>query len=511
MKVLDAAAARALDRYAIDEMGLPALVLMEHAADGAVEALLGRWPGATRVVVVCGPGNNGGDGWAMARLLLVRGVDCEVIALHPATEDAQVQARIAGNLGVSAIEVRDDADLETVETRLREADVVVDALFGTGLARPLEGLPAQLVGAIVASGRPILAVDLPSGLDASQASLPEVVVWADVTVTFVAPKVAHVLAPACEACGEVVICDLGFPASLLEHVASTLSVTSLEDLRAALPPRPRDTHKGEAGRVLVVAGSVGMAGAAVLAGRAALRAGAGLVTLAVPEPIAAIVAGASLETMTIALPSCERGRLDPAAAARIIELAPRFDAVALGPGLGGGALDEELAATLRRAVLGCEVPLVLDADGLNAFAGRIGELADRAAATVLTPHAGEAARLLDASVEEVLSDRLASVREASWCARSVVVLKGRQSLVAAPNSEVAITPTGNPALATGGSGDVLTGVVAALLAGGLAPFEAARLGTYWHGLAGDEVAAVKGDRGVVATDVIEVLPVVLNR
>lgn len=506
MKVFDAAAARAVDRYVIDEIGLPGVVLMEHAAEAVVDVLMERWPAVHRVAVVCGPGNNGGDGWAVARLLVARRIDCEVVALGGGSGDAAVQARVTKALGVVVHQVGGPTVPEVVERLLADADVVVDALFGVGLDRPLVGLAAELVAAIVASGRPVLSVDLPSGLDAGSSRLPEVAVWADATVTFVAPKIAHAMAPAAEACGEVVVAELGFPASVLERFDTAMSITSPEDFERALPPPARDLHKGQAGRVLVVAGSLGMAGAAVLAGRAALRAGAGLVTLAVPDPIAPVIATASLETMTLALDACSRGRVAASAVAAVLETSRRVDAVALGPGLGGGTLDAELAATLRRMVLGNEAPMVIDADGLNAFEGCIGELADRAAPTVLTPHPGELARLLDATVDEVQSDRLAAVREAAWCARSVVLLKGRQTLVATADGAVAITPTGGPALATAGAGDVLTGVVVALLGAGLGAFEAARIGAYWHGLTGDRVASERGERGVLAGDVVEALP-----
>jgi NAD(P)H-hydrate epimerase len=335
-------------------------------------------------------------------------------------------------------------------------------------------------------------------------------VRADATVTFAAPKPAQVLFPAAALVGELVVADLGVPPALVERVGGDLHLLLADELLGALPRRRPDAHKGDFGHVLVVAGGPGKTGAAVLAARAAVRAGAGLVTAAVPAPLVATVAAGALESMTLALPAGADGALAGEAVAALLAAAAERDVVALGPGLG---LAEATAAAVREFVAACPKPLVLDADGVNAFAGRAEELAARrgGAALVLTPHPGEMGRLLGTSTAEVQADRPAAARRAAAACRAVVVLKGHRSLVAAPAGGVWVVPTGNPGMATGGTGDVLTGALAALLAQLGDPLAAARLAVYAHGLAGDDAAERVGEVGLAAGDVLDGLPAALAR
>jgi ADP-dependent NAD(P)H-hydrate dehydratase / NAD(P)H-hydrate epimerase len=504
MKVLTAAAMRALDERAIREIGLPALVLMENAALGVVDAIGEAFPGVERIAVFCGPGNNGGDGLAVARHLLTRGLQPTAWLLHGGRapgEDCARQLAICRALGMAVAEVGDEAELAAALATAAEAEVVVDALFGTGLGRPLEGLFAAAVVGIAAVGLPVVAVDLPSGLDASSHRLPGPHVRAALTVTFAAPKVAHVLDPAAYACGALAVADLGFPAALVDEAEGDLELLIGEELAGLLPRRRAAAHKGDFGHVLVVAGSPGKSGAAVLAARAAVRAGAGLVTAAVPTPLLPVVEIGSLESMTLALPADEEGRLRPDAVDALLG-DPRWTVLAVGPGLG---VDGDTPAAVRRLACRATQPLVLDADGVNAFAGRPEDLRERGAPTVLTPHPGELARLLGVTTASVSEDRLAAAREAAARTGAVVVLKGHRTLVASPDGPTAVNATGNPGLASGGSGDVLTGLLAALLAQGLDAYDAACLGTHLHGRAADLLIAQRGGVAIAAGDLVETL------
>ncbi len=503
MRVLTAAEARAFDRWAIDELGVPALVLMENAALALAEAIGASFGEARRVAIFCGPGNNGGDGLALARQLVTRGYEVGVFLAafgRPLSDDCARQLAICRAMNLAVFEL--GSDWQESAASAATADLVVDALFGTGLERPLRAPYAALVEWINELELPRLAVDLPSGLDAGRGQPIGPAVRADATVTFGAPKIAHLLLPAAEWVGELSVADLGVPFEASPGAVGDLEVLTGEDLAHALPSRASGAHKGEFGHLLLVAGSRGKAGAAILAARAAVSAGAGLVTVATVESAWAAIAGAVPEAMSLPLPADANGSLPFAALARLLEAAEARDVLAVGPGLGqsGGTF-----RLIRSLVLGASgVPVVLDADGLNAFAapeatagakrgragkGGLGLLAQRRAATVLTPHPGELARLLGCSTAEVESDRLASARRAAELSGAIVVLKGARTLVALPSGEVSINSTGNPGMASGGSGDVLTGLLAARLGQGDEPVFAAQLAVHLHGLAGDLAVA----------------------
>jgi hydroxyethylthiazole kinase-like uncharacterized protein yjeF len=503
MRVLTAAESRAADRRAIEELGIAPLVLMENAALGVTDALGERFPEARRVAVVCGPGNNGGDGLAIARQLATRGYEVDVrLARLGRSLSADCAAQLASvrALGL-AIEELDEAAIAGEPGRWATADLVVDALFGTGLARPLAGGFAALAEALAGCPRPVVAVDLPSGLDADASVAVGPAARAELTVTFGALKPAHVLAPACDRCGEIVVADLGVPLDAGPGPGSLHLLTG-EELAAAIAPRAADAHKGAFGHLLLVAGSRGKAGAAVLAARAAVAGGAGLTTVAAPaELLAALVAGCP-EAMAVPLPASASGALSLAALDALLAAAAERTTLAVGPGLGR---EDETGEVVRRLALSSDRPLVLDADGLFAFADRSEELAGRRAATVLTPHPGELARLLGRDTAAVQSDRLGAAREAARRSGAVVVLKGRRTIVAAPDGEAWVNETGNPGMASGGSGDVLTGLAAARLAQGEVPEFAAALSVHWHGLAGDLALARLGGPAVPASELVSSL------
>ncbi len=502
MRILTSDAMRAVDRAAIEELGIPGLVLMENAAIGVVDALSERFAEARRVVILCGAGNNGGDGLAVARQLAARGFAPEIGLLaggRRLSADCETQREICRRMGLWMQELPDSAAARAL---LVGADLIVDALFGTGLDRPLAGLFAEAVDAVNASGVPVLAVDLPSGLDASRTRPIGPHVRATLTVTFAAPKIATIFAPASEAVGELVVTDLGISPALIENAPGGLHLLTAEELATFVIARSPEAHKGDFGHALLVAGSFGKSGAAALAARAAVRAGAGLVTVATPADALPLVAAAALESMTVALAAGPDG-LDPACVAALTQAAIGKRALGIGPGLGTA---EGTVSAVRAFVLASELPLVLDADGLNAFAGDAAALASRRGPTLLTPHPGELARLLGVTAAEIQDDRLGWARRAAVLTGAIVVLKGHLTLIADPAGDTFVNPTGNPGMASGGSGDVLTGVLAALLAQGYEPLAAAELGVYLHGLAGDLAAADIGAVGLRASDLVERLP-----
>lgn len=476
--VLDAAQMREADRVTISELGLPSLVLMEMAAAGVADAVLRRCPDARRVVVACGPGNNGGDGLALARQLVSRGlaaVEAWLLVKEEAlSPDAAVQLNLAQAFGVP-VQVP-GVDLDGFERAVEGADVVVDALFGTGLDRPLSGRMAEAVARINGCGAFVVAVDVPSGLSGSSAEIIGEAVEAAVTVTFAAPKVAHVLPPACLRCGEVAVADIGIPHWVVEGQAR-LYVLEGEDVGSWLPPRAVDAHKGHFGHLCVAAGRFGRAGAAALAARAAVVSGAGLVTVCLPAAAVNAVQALAPEAMVNALEGSGEGEGSGLEAALA-----RATAVAAGPGVGVG---EGARAFLDDLLNRWAGPLVLDADALTILAGRLQMLVGRSGGVVLTPHPAELGRLLGVATAEVVRDRLGAAREAARRSGAVVLAKGARTIIAGPDGRALVNPTGTPGLASGGAGDVLTGVVGALLAQGMPAWEAAAAAAWLHGRAAE--------------------------
>jgi NAD(P)H-hydrate epimerase len=488
MDVLDGERMRRADRIAIQQMKIPGLVLMENAGRAVAEAMIDEVPGLAerRVFVVAGPGNNGGDGFVVARHLARLGVSAVVLLVGAARAklagDTGAMAAAWAGIGGETLEIPDAKRWQAAASFL-SGDVIVDALFGTGLDRPLAGLPAEAVETInraADAGALVVAVDIPSGLSASSAEVPGPAVQADLTVTFARPKVAHLLPPAEHLCGTVTVADIGIPDAAIYATDPDLHWVLLDEAALMLPERGPEDHKGHFGHVLVVAGSTGKAGAAALTGWGALRAGAGLVTVATPAPARGEVAHFAAELMTEPLPASREGVLARGAAARALALAKDCSVLAIGPGLSAGAASE-----VRALVKDAPVPLVLDADGVNAFAGRLSALARRKAPLVITPHPGEAARLLGASVAEVQADRVAAARAIARGANAVAVLKGYRTIVADRSGTAFINPSGNPGMATAGMGDALTGIIAGLMAQELEPLDAAVLGVFLHGLAAD--------------------------
>jgi NAD(P)H-hydrate epimerase len=496
----DAATQRAIDQWAIEEAGVPALELMERAGEGLARLVAERVPEG-RIAVLCGRGNNGGDGLVVARLLREDGRDVDVLAVGD----------LDGLQGSALENLRRLPGAPAhpwSEAELSYASAIVDAMLGTGFAgEPREPVAGAIdaINRAAAAGATVIAADVPSGVDASSGEVHGAAVRADATVTFHAAKPGLWISPGKEHAGDVVVAGIGVPRG-----APGAPDVGLIDaaVLGEVPRRDAASTKFAGGSVLVCGGSRGLTGAPSLSAEAAMRAGAGYVTAAVPASVHHVFELRLLEVMTVPLDADESGALGPGAVAEVLDRAGQVGALVLGPGAGRAPATQEAA---RAIAAGATVPLLVDADGLNAHAGRLGELRARGAATVLTPHAGELGRLLERTSEEIGRTRLACVREAAERAHAVVVLKGDDTLVAAPGGRVAVSRGGSPALATAGTGDVLSGVIGAFLAKGLDPFTAAAAGVFVHSRAGQLAPGDHGPDGVIASDVVAALPRALTR
>jgi ADP-dependent NAD(P)H-hydrate dehydratase / NAD(P)H-hydrate epimerase len=504
MRVLNAAQMRDADRQTIDEIGIPSMVLMENAGRQVVAALEAAYEDLTdrHVAVLCGPGNNGGDGFVVARTLHQRGVEVSVFVIATIASikgDARLNLEILGRLGLTTVEISDEQSWDLHFSEISQCELIVDAIFGTGLKSPLSGMLETVTADVNASGIPVVAVDLPTGLSADHAEPIGECIRATMTVTLAAPKLPLVLPPGEGFAGNIVVADIGIPPEVLENLAGPrLELLTREAMREILPPRESDSHKGDYGHVLVIAGSRGKTGAAHLAAVGALRSGAGLVSIATPQSVQPIVAAMGAEYMTVPLEESAEGTVAAGALDRILD--SEQDVIAAGPGLGRGP---DVTVFVQELVAKTQSPLVLDADALNALAtdpDRLQNGGEGARAIVITPHPGEMARLANTSVDEVQASRLDVARDFAVQHQIYVVLKGYRTLIATPDGKVFINPLGNPGMATGGTGDVLTGVLAAWLAQLLDAEAACKIAVYLHALAGDLAEADEGEVAMTAGD-----------
>ncbi len=514
MKILTSAEMARLDRLTSERYGVPSLALMENAGRGVLEFLAERFAplDGQSIVILCGRGNNGGDGMVVARLLRERGVHPAVILLAPAETlkgDAAEQIRRLESGGAPEV-ISDSEAWRRARSRFTSTTLLVDAMFGTGLNKPLEGFYREVVRDIPAAfaRARIVAVDLPSGVSADYGELVGDAVRADFSVTFTAPKRAHVFSPASEYAGEWVVKDIGTPREALEGDPGLfLNLTTLGDVDWIAQPRPRNAHKGHFGHVLVIGGSVGKAGAAAMTAKAALRTGAGLVTVATAASVLPVVASFAMEVMTAPLPETPESAISLRAleSGALDRLAEGKTVLAVGPGAG---TSPETSEFVRKLANRFDLPMVLDADGLNAFEGCAESLQASGRIRILTPHPGEMSRLTGRATRDVIENAIELAREFARKRSVCLVLKGHRTLTAAPDGQVWVNPTGNPGMATGGSGDVLTGITAGLLAQFRdAPAErVAAAAVYLHGLAGDLAASEKGEQGLIAGDILESLP-----
>jgi ADP-dependent NAD(P)H-hydrate dehydratase / NAD(P)H-hydrate epimerase len=508
MKIVTATQMQALDRRTITEARVPSLTLMERAGAGTADFIEGRFgplPGK-RVTIVCGKGNNGGDGLVVARLLRQRRAMVTVLLLAPVADfsrDAAAMYRRWLRIGNTS-SMKPFRSAEQAEGLLTNSDLIVDALLGTGLSTPVTGAYREVIRLMNRAGKPIVAVDMPSGIHADDGALLGHAIRATATVTFGLPKLGLYLGAGIDHAGFVHVVDIGIPAAYVDDIDSRTLLITQESVRSALPLRPASSHKGRFGHAGILAGSVGKTGAAALAAKAALRTGAGLVTVGVPANVNDILEAKLLEAMTVPLPDTQAHTLSRAGFDRILAFIQARTAVAIGPGLSTHPETVELVQSLMQHL---DRPSVLDADALNALASRPALLTECKTPPILTPHPGEMARLeVDATSQSVNADRLGTARRFARERGVFLVLKGARTIVARPDGLLMVCPTGNPGMATAGTGDVLTGMLVGLLAQGVSSWEAACAATYLHGAAGDLAARRLGPAGMIAGDLIEQIP-----
>jgi len=518
MKVLTAAQMVEIDRQAIEELELPGRVLMENAGRSVAEAIAARVPELTPthsrgkrpvVVVVAGKGNNGGDALVAARHLQNRGAEVRAFIL---AERGRLPPAPAANAAVlegvgSPVEyLPDGADLERLSAALSEAEIVIDGLLGIGIKGAVRGYYGEAIELINRAGKMVVAVDLPSGLEADSGRVEGPCVKADLTVTMALPKLGLLLYPGRAYVGELAIAEVGYPRVILDSYSSKMELIDRELVARLLPPRRPDSHKGTYGKVFVVAGSRGYTGAAALAAESALRAGAGLVTLGIPASLNPILEEKLTEVITHPLPDSD-GSLAYEALEEVESFLKTQDALALGPGL---SRSPETARLVQELVRRLSLPTVIDADGINNLSDDPAILKRAQAPLILTPHPGELSRLIEKSIKEIERDRVGTAREVAAEFEVILVLKGVPTVIALPSGFTYINSTGNSGLASGGSGDVLTGLIGGFLGQGLKPEEAAVCGVYLHGLIADRLREEKGERGMIAGDLVEKMPEVLR-
>ena len=513
MDLVTAGEMQAMDRQTIESFGIPGIVLMETAGRGAFGVLERRFGELTgkRIGIMCGKGNNGGDGFVIARCLAQKQVPATVFLLglkDTVKGDARSNLVLLEPLGVPVVELPDMNAWQAHQTLLNAQDIWVDAILGTGITSAVRGYFKEVIGFINASAKPVLAVDIPSGLDADSGQPLGISIYAHATATFGHAKIGHYNAPGPCYTGTVEVIDIGIPDHITNALGPTHHLVTQNTLATYLKPRRWDAHKGYNGHLLVVAGSTGKTGAAAMTAMAAARTGAGLVTLGVPQRLNSILEPMVVEAMTVELPETKDGALGKNALESILALIEGKQCLAMGPGMGMAKETQDLVTSL---ISRCPVPMVIDADGLNCLAKQTEVIASASAPVVLTPHPGELARLLDLAVAHIQKDRIAAARKAASRFNATVVLKGAATVTAHPDHHVFINPTGNPGMASGGMGDVLTGIIAGLITQGLPHHVAARAGVYLHGAAADHMAATRAPVGYLATEVMEAIPAQLHQ
>lgn len=512
IKIVTAAEMKSLDRRATAEFGIPSLLLMENAARGLVdriEAVYGPLR-QKKFVILAGRGNNGGDGIAAARHLRSRGAEVIIYLLSPvekvggdAKTSLDIWTRSGGALAVVGAFTR-----RRLADDLSRADLAIDALLGTGLSQPVKGEYAKAVEQINRSGKTVVSVDIPSGISADTGEMLGTAVKADLTLTMALPKRGHFVQAGLERRGKLQVVDLGFPPALIESAGIQVELITAAMLEGLPPRRAKGIHKGTLGHLLVVAGSVGKRGAAQMTGLAAMRSGTGLVTIAMPRSLDAGFTSL-MEAMSLPLPETAEGTLALAAEKPLLEAMEGKNAAAIGPGLSQNAETQRLVRTL---IAEAGLPMVIDADGLNAIAADLSVLKKKRGPLILTPHPGEMGRLLGKRPDAVQKDRFNIAADFAEKWDVFIVLKGAHTIIAGPDRSLWVNQTGNPGMATAGIGDALTGMIGGFLAQGLGPKEAATLGIYLHGLAGDLAAAERGEAGLITSDLIGKIPeAILNK
>ncbi len=512
MEIVTAGQMQELDRKTITDIGIPGIVLMENAGRSTYLLIKKYFPvTGKKIAVVCGKGNNGGDGFVIARYFLNEGFYPEVCLLAKMDQlqgDALINLNVYLKLGGQLTEITTAEQWAGYEKNIIHAGIIIDAMLGTGISSDVRGLYRDVIERINRmAGKIVVSVDIPSGIDASSGRVLAAAIKADLTCTFGLPKMGQILLPGCQYCGDLEIVDIGIPKAVVRDEGLKVYLSGETSLKGLVPKRGNDSHKGVFGHVFMLAGSPGKTGAAALAAQAAMRSGAGLVTVGIPRTLNSILEAKITEAMTAPLPDCGDGFLGSISLDMIREVLKGKTVAAIGPGI---SVHEETTELLYKLIKDLQIPMVIDADGLNIIAKKIDILKKIKAPAILTPHPGEMARLMNTSIRDIQDNRLERARQFARQYGVVVVLKGAKTIIAEPDGRAYINLTGNPGMASAGMGDVLTGIISALLAQGLCALDAARLGVFVHGRIADLIAEKKYSTGIIATDIIEKTPEVLE-
>ena len=513
MKIATPKQMNEIDSYAINKLGIPGIVLMENAAAkvvGEITAECGGSVAGKKILLLAGKGNNGGDAFAAARILDAAGAKVSLFVLARRNEisgDARINLDKLENTGIKVKELLEERQVALLNASLPDSELVIDGIFGTGFGGKPEGIIKAAIEAVNNSDKPVISIDIPSGVNGETGEVPGACIKADITVTFCLPKPGMILHPGCEQVGRLVVADIGIPSEAIEQMNINKHVIDNKLVAGIIPKRFNDSSKGDYGKVFIITGSTGMTGSGCLCANATMRSGAGLVYVGVPAGLSTIYSTKLTEPIIIALQDNGNGSLSAAGSEQIINVMDRMDSVAIGPGL---SVNDEIIEVVRNVIKESRIPLVLDADALNAVARDVSMLKECKAEIVITPHPGEMARLTGLSIREVRNDRLKVAADFAQRYGVIVVLKGAGTVVALPDGTIYINTTGNPGMATGGAGDVLTGIIVSLAGQGMKPADAAIAGVYLHGLAGDAAAGKKGMHGMIAGDIIEELPYVIK-
>ncbi|MDF2548719.1 MAG: NAD(P)H-hydrate dehydratase [Anaerosolibacter sp.] len=512
MKVVDGIQMKRLDQKALEEYRIPGIILMEQAGMAVADEVLKEIQRQenNKVMIICGLGNNGGDGFVTARHLFQRGIAVKVRIIGDVarvTGDTKTNYDILRKLKLDIKMLLDLQDIEKLSEEMAHCSIIVDAICGTGLNRDMGGLWKELIHVINRSGKYILSVDIPSGVSAGTGNILGNAVRANKTVVLQLPKVGNINYPGAEYSQTMVIKDIGIPREIIEQDNLNISLITQEMIKRILPRRKNDTHKGNYGKAYIVAGSTGMTGAAMLTCEAVLRSGAGLLKVAIPQSLNSIMETRLIEAITVPLPELKKGVVGISDIEKIIKTMKESNVIAIGPGSGQ---TRELEEVLRNICEEATIPMVLDADALNSLAHRLDILNLLKTTAVLTPHIGEMARLTNLPIEEIQRNKIQIAIEFAKKWKVILILKGARTVVASPEGKIFINTTGNPGMATAGSGDVLTGIITGFLAQGLQPLDAALAAVYIHGTAGDRAANRIGEYGLMAGDIVLELPLAIK-
>jgi len=513
MYLVTASEMREMDQQTIESFGLPGRILMENAGLGATRIFKNQFKDLVqkKIAVLAGRGNNGGDGFVIARYLSQMGAEISVYLLANTSaikEDAKENLKLLTPSNIPVFEIPDNNCFENHKTAMRHHDIYIDAIFGTGLKSEVQGIFKTVIEWINNSGKPVFAVDIPSGLDSDTGQPNGICVKAHTTATFAYPKIGHFLFPGAAFTGNLEIVDIGIPPYIADSISPSQHILTADSIKKHIQYRSPDAHKGTTGHLLVISGSSGKTGAAVLTAMSAMRSGAGLVTLGVPASLNSIFESQVVEAMTYPLPDDKKGTLTESSFNNIKDLLDGKKCIAIGPGLD---VTDGTKKLVRKIICECKIPLVIDADGLNCIEGNANVLKNKASSVILTPHPGEMARLTGVSSTSIQKDRITSARDLAQKFDIHVVLKGAKTVIAHPNGNVYINNTGNPGMASGGMGDVLTGIIGSFVTQGYTPEAATHMGVYIHGAAADTLAQKYGPVGFLASDIIDALPVEIGK